>query len=233
MKHTMTVPRGGIVALMVLVAGILPGTTADAQVLCDMLRCDGKGSEGKERVAPIQLTVPPEVGLDIDWFWKIIRDTRSGARDDEHFLRRIDSRLKKLSPDELMKFESVRSRLDAEAYSWTLWGAAYLMISGCGDDCFNYFRAWLMSLGRKTFENALKDPDTLADLDRRNVRVREFEEFMYAAQELYETKTDQEMPESVLFQGGARPELGDRWDFDDNGEMKKRYPKLFSKYRKP
>src|SRR5262249_14128830 len=144
-----------------------------------------------------------------------------------------NSRLKKLNPDELMKFESVRSRLDAEAYSWTLWGAAYLMISGCGDDCFNYFRAWLMSLGRKTFENALKDPDTLADLDRRNVRVREFEEFMYAAQELYETKTDQEMPESVLFQGGARPELGDRWDFDDNGEMKKRYPKLFSKYRKP
>lgn len=237
-------PLGGIVALVLLVGGILPGTTAapaGAQVLYDMPRCEGKGCEGKERVAPNQPIVSPEIGMDLGSFWKIIQETRAGARDDEHFLRRIIPRLKKMSPDELMKFEALRNKLDAEAYSWALWGAAYLMTGGgCLDDCFNYFRAWLMSQGRKTFENALKDadtladlnnPDTLADPNRLRVRVREFEEFMLAASEIYETKTDDEMPKSV-YEGVALPQLGERWDFDDSGEMKKRYPKLFAKYQK-
>jgi len=236
--------HGGIVALVLLVGGIFLGTSAapaDAQVLHDMPRCEGKGCEGKERVVLNQPIASPEIDMDPGSFWKIIQETRAGARDDEHFLRKIIPRLKKMSPDELMKFEALRCRLDAQAYSWALWGAAYLMTGGgCLDDCFSNFRAWLMSQGRKTFENALKDPDTLADLDnpgtladpnRLRVRVREFEEFMAAAEELYEVKTDEEMPDSV-YKGVTRPELGERWDFDDGGEMKKRYPKLFAKYHK-
>jgi len=222
--------------------GIVPGPTAastSAQALHDMPRYEGGGRGGQERVASSQPIVSPEVGMDPGSFWKIIQETRAGARDDEHFLRRIVPRLKKMSPDELMQFEALRSKLGAQAYSWALWGAAYLMTGGgCLDDCFNCFRAWLMSQGRKTFENALKDPDTLADLDnpgtladpdRLRVIVREFEEFMAAASEIYETKTDDEMPEAI-YEGVALPELGERWDFDDGGEMKKRYPKLFAKY---
>jgi hypothetical protein len=169
--------------------------------------------------------------MDLASFWKIIEEARSGENNDRVFRRRINSRLQKLKPDELLEFESHRSKLDAESYSWALWGAAYLMTGGCGDDCFDYFRGWLISQGRKSFENALKDPDTVADLGRRTmrIRIREFEEFVNAAQEIYETKTDQEMPDSI-FQ--ARPALGERWDFNDNSEMKKRYPRLFAKYRK-
>src|SRR5215467_8735483 len=145
--------------------------------------------------------------MDLDSFWKVIQETRAGARNDEQFLRRIIPRLKKMSPDELMKFEALRNKLDAQAYSWALWGAAYLMTGGgCLDDCFDYFRAWLMSQGRKTFENALRDPDTLADINNRGtiidsnrlrVIVRAFEEFMAAAEELYEVKTDDDIPHSV------------------------------------
>ena len=237
-------PHGGIVALVLLVGGILPATTAalaGGQASYDMPRCVGKGCEGKEREAFNPPIASPEIGMDFGSFWNIIQETRTGARDDGHFLRRIIPRLKKMSPDELMKFEALRNKLDAQAYSWALWGAAYLMTGGgCLDDCFNNFRAWLMSQGQKTFENALNDPDTLANLnnpgtladpDRLRVRVREFEEFMFAASELYETKTDQEMPDSV-YERGTLPQLGERWDFDDPGEMKRRYPKLFAKYHK-
>ena len=172
-----------------------------------------------------------ENGIDLIAFWKIIEDARSGASDDEDFLSRIKSRLQMLKPAELQGFERHLGNLHAESHSWRLWGAAYLMNGGCSDDCFDYFRAWLMSQGRKTFEDALKDPDTLAHVGGSKIRTRELEQFMYLAQEAYEEKTGQEMPDSV-YQGVTRPELGERWDFDDDTEMKKRYPELFAKYRR-
>ena len=54
--------------------------------------------------------------------------------------------------------------LGAEAHDWNLWGAAYLMKGGCSDDAFDYFRGWLVAQGRRTWERALRDPDTLAEL---------------------------------------------------------------------
>jgi Protein of unknown function (DUF4240) len=98
--------------------------------------------------------------------------------------------------------------------------------SGCSDDGFEYFRAWLLAQGRDTFEKALEDPDTLAALEDPE---GELEEFMYLARQAYEGKTSEQMPDSV-FQGATRPELGESWDFDDDTEMKKRYPKLYAKY---
>ena len=164
--------------------------------------------------------------MDRSAFWKIIGDARSDARDDEAFLSRIDSRLRTLTPKELLEFEGHFNKIRSESYAWCLWGAAYLMNGGCSDDGFEYFRAWLMAQGRQTFEQALDDPDTLAMLVNPE---GELEEFMYLARQAYEAKTGEEMPDTV-FQGATRPELGEGWDFDDNIEMQKRYPKLFAKY---
>jgi hypothetical protein len=118
--------------------------------------------------------------------------------------------------------------MHTESYSWNLWGAAYLMNGGCSDDGFDYFRAWLLAQGRDTFEKALADPDTLAALENPE---GELEEFMYLAPQAYEDKTREQMPDSV-FQVATRPKLGEGWDFDDDAEMKDRYPKLFAKYAK-
>ena len=246
----MATPRGGMIALLVLVGANVSDLTvplaatepAYAQVLQGRRWCERNAAVAHHQLFSVcpTLTASLENSTDLDSFWKIIEETRSGESNDRVFRRRINSRLQKLTPDELLEFERHRAKLNEQSYSWALWGAAYLMTGGCGDDCFDYFRGWLISQGRKTFENALKDPDTtLADLGRRTrvartplrVRIREFEEFVNAAQEIYETKTDQEMPDSV-YQGIARPALGEGWDFNDNLEMKKRYPKLFAKYRK-
>ncbi len=164
--------------------------------------------------------------MDVSAFWKIINDARSNATDDEDFLTRIDSRVRMLGPGELLEFQRHFNKTHTESYSWNLWGAAYLMNGGCSDDGFEYFRAWLLAQGRDTFEKALEDPDTLAALEDPE---GELEEFMYLARQAYEGKTSEQMPDSV-FQGATRPELGEGWDFDDDTEMKKRYPKLFAKY---
>lgn len=49
------------------------------------------------------------------------------------------------------------------AYSWDLWGAAYVIHGGCGDDTFVDFRASLISRGRSVFVKATSSPEALAD----------------------------------------------------------------------
>lgn len=168
--------------------------------------------------------------MDRDAFWRVIEDTRSKARDDENFLRRIAARLEQLKPERLMAFETQFKKILAESYSWKLWGAAYLVCEA-NDDWFDYFRAWLVAQGRESLERAVEDPDSLAMLPGPKDRtvVRAFEEFLNLAPEIYEDKTGKEMPDSV-YQGIVRPKLGKRWSFDDATEMKKRYPKLFARY---
>eukprot|EP01030_Chromulinospumella_sphaerica_P017421 gene17421-17249_t len=50
------------------------------------------------------------------------------------------------------------------ANRWDLWGAGYVIHGGMSDDSFVYFRAWLIGQGRGVFDQALADPDSLADL---------------------------------------------------------------------
>src|SRR5262245_19675120 len=184
------------------------------------------------------LRIRPGVPMDSDAFWRIVDGARSNATDDKNFLRRIEAHLRKLKPDELIKFERQFEKIHTESCSWNLWGAAYLMKGGCSDDGFDYFRAWLMAQGRRTFEKAVADADTLAILpdpeggrSRRN-RELELEEFMHLAREIYEEKTGQEMPESEsdFVQGVNWRDFDVRWNFNDPTEMKRRYPKLFAKY---
>jgi hypothetical protein len=52
------------------------------------------------------------------------------------------------------------------SYDARLWLAAVTLINGCGDDTFTDFRDWLIAQGKARFEAALKDPDSLADLER-------------------------------------------------------------------
>ncbi len=49
------------------------------------------------------------------------------------------------------------------AYSWPLWAAAYIIHGGCSDDSFSDFRASLISRGRRSFESAVADPESLVD----------------------------------------------------------------------
>lgn len=49
------------------------------------------------------------------------------------------------------------------ANRWDLWGAGYVIHGGMSDDSFAYFRTWLIGQGRGVFDQALADPDSLAE----------------------------------------------------------------------
>jgi hypothetical protein len=100
-----------------------------------------------------------------DQFWRIIEKIHreSGTDIDKRF-EVLEAALGKLSLAEVQSFDTHFTDCHDRAYKWGLWGAAYVIGGGCSDDGFSDFRNTLITCGRKIFERALKDPDSLADL---------------------------------------------------------------------
>jgi hypothetical protein len=131
-----------------------------------------------------------------------------------------------------VEFDRVLLSLRDRAYRNSLWGAAYLICGGCSDDGFEYFRCWLIGQGREVYEAALSDPDSLAGYEpiQSGMSVdgyvdAEWESLIYAPRSAYESKTGQEMPPATREFPEQDQEL---WDFEDDEEMRRRYPRLFA-----
>jgi hypothetical protein len=115
-------------------------------------------------------------------------------------------------------------RISASGCTWALWGAAHLITGGCSDEGFDCFRGQLVALGREVFENAVADPDSLADAVGADGVDWAFDEGMLDAPwTAYRTLTGEDPPrrQSVRY-----PALGESWDFGDEAEMRVRYPRL-------
>jgi hypothetical protein len=162
-------------------------------------------------------------------FWSIIEKSIPRNRVDfDAQLENLEIALSELRPEEIIAFEEQFDRKLAEAYRVDLWGAAYLINGGCSDDGFDFFRSWLISRGQQVFENACKDPDSLADLSDVHAQIREFEEFGYAAQRVFESKTASEFPEGPWRH--PHTPVGENWNFDDLDLCRQRLPKLTAKF---
>jgi hypothetical protein len=170
--------------------------------------------------------------MDAAGFWKIIERSRAGfdprRRDGNQAqqVRRLEKLLAALPAREIVAFERQRGRRMAETYRRDLWGAAYIINGGCGDDGFMDFRTWLISMGRKVYQAALRDPESLLDVaDAPGVELPLFEDFAYVGRQVYLRKTKQELPASRARQP-AKP-AGKDWTEDD---LPGRFPKLWAKY---
>jgi hypothetical protein len=130
--------------------------------------------------------------MDTDKFWRTVDEARTRAGDGvDARVGELRAALASLEIDELQQFQNIYDELIRRAYRWDLWGAAYLMNGGCSDDGFQYFRDWLISEGHATFDKALLNPDSLAELPR--VELAELESFGYVALELIDAKGGTEL----------------------------------------
>ncbi len=159
-----------------------------------------------------------------DEFWAMIDATRSVDDPSEH-AEALQAALARRTAADIIDFEKHMADLLATSYTWKLWGAAYLINGGCSDDGFDYFRGWLIAQGRSVFDSALSDPDSLADVPELEEEV-ECEDILYVARTAHEVVTGNEIPRVPI----NLSDLGEGWDFDDDTEMKQRYPKLFAKF---
>lgn len=162
--------------------------------------------------------------MTLDDFWAIIDKARGeSGDDDEAFLEKVQARLKKLRPEDIVSFDVHYDALRFRAYRKELWGAAYVMNGGCSDDGFEYFRAWLIARGRKAYDRALADPDSLASVCDPESDCHELEEFLGLAGEAYESVTGEPLPDRRR----EFPKLTGRdWDEDSLDTL---YPRLTAK----
>ncbi|MGJ8638783.1 MAG: DUF4240 domain-containing protein [Opitutaceae bacterium] len=156
--------------------------------------------------------------MNIEQFWSLIENIKNSQEPESD----IKTELRKLSAEEIVSYQEHFDTLHEQAYSWKLWGAAYLIGGGCSDDGFMDFRYGLISKGKDIFEKAVSDPDSLAFLGE-DAEI-ENESFGYSAHEIYEEMTGNDIPRKDFTQ--AEEPTGAEWDFDDEEENQKHLPKL-------
>ncbi|OYP18020.1 polymerase [Streptomyces sp. FBKL.4005] len=171
--------------------------------------------------------------MDETEFWELIDSTREAAGGDpEEQADLLLDRLLQLDPDLVLDFARHFEARYNRAYRWDLWGAAWLLLDGCSDDAFDFFRCWLIGQGREVFEGALHEPDALAEL------LGEFdeeidgdgEELGYAADEAYEQLTGTVAPDLGIAPAPAEPE-GRPLYLEDDRVLAERYPRLWARFR--
>ena len=133
--------------------------------------------------------------MDKAQFWRLIEDAKEKSRGEcEEQAELLEKVLATLPPEEIVAFDRILDAFRDEAYRWDLWGAGQLINGLCSDDGFLYFRCWLIAQGKKIYENALANPDSLADVIEPGFANAECEEILYVAGTAYEATTGQEIP---------------------------------------
>src|SRR5262245_53259764 len=163
--------------------------------------------------------------MTLDKFWSIIeRVHRNSGTDIDKRFQLVEAELAKLSLEEVQSFDVHFTDCLDRAYTWELWASAYVIGGGCSDDGFWDFRSTLITCGRKIFERALRDPDSLADLPFKLGNSLQVEGIQYIA-----GKVAEQLGGDLL--GRAKPHPKDpTGQKRDEAERPKLYPRLTKKY---
>lgn len=164
--------------------------------------------------------------MDENKFWKLIAAARRGTEGDtEEILEHIETRLSKLSDDELITFDCLLGQLMLKSNRWDLWAAAYLDNDGCGDDSFMDWRAGLILSGQKVFNSVLESPDNLA-----RHCVGFCEEFPSIPETVWEVRhPGVDFPAIEIADESDGEPQGEKFDENDKEWFSKTFPKLSKK----
>ena len=170
--------------------------------------------------------------MDKEKFWQIVSESRTGDDSGDPYdnmddqIEKLTKLLSDLPPEEVVDFDRIFAELMIKAYTWDLWGAAYIIEEGCSDDGFMDFRGWLISMGREVYEKALADPESLAVLaNDTTIEDFSFEEFQYVASEVH--GKDIEDIEGII-EHPSEP-AGTPFE-EDSDYLKRRFPKLWNEF---
>ncbi|REE02283.1 DUF4240 domain-containing protein [Citricoccus muralis] len=174
---------------------------------------------------------PSVAAMEDERFWQILAQSGASAGGSvEDQTESLTTILAGLPAPEIAAFDVAFSAYQDELYSWDLWGAAYLLMGGCSDDCFTDFRSWVIAQGEDYFEAVQADPQALAEGRLENVgQIGEAELLSYAAMDAYVEATDRDIfmdyPSHPGLETVAEP-TGQEWDEDDEEALRDRYPRL-------
>ncbi len=129
--------------------------------------------------------------MDTELFWKMIESSR--AQNQKAQEAKLQESLFAMHPNDVAYFSQIYFEYFKKLNLRKLWGAGILMNGGwCSDDCFEYFRNWIISKGQEIYQAALEDPNTLIKVSSELISEHPsavFEEFGYIASEVYSKQT--------------------------------------------
>lgn len=129
--------------------------------------------------------------IDETIFWELINDCRANSGDKFEFIEKLSSRLEEFKPIEIRKFEKLFRTKYEELNQSVLWALAHIIRRGCGDDEFDYFKAWVVSKGEEAF-NSINEMK-LDKLKQYFDEDPQLEEMLYLTEQVYEFKTGEFM----------------------------------------
>ncbi|WP_185949762.1 DUF4240 domain-containing protein [Microbispora sp. KK1-11] len=182
--------------------------------------------------------------MDIDEFWLFLQRSRQVTGDPDERLRWLSLHLAQRPPARIVDFQILLNQIRRRSDTYDMWEAANLIFGGCSTDGFWYFQAWLIGLGRDTFELVVADPDNLAEVPEvRRLAERpvsewaqeewpQWEALSYVAAGAYEEATGEEdgvydaMKERGHTNQGDPEPTGLPWRLRDPKATTQRLPRL-------
>jgi hypothetical protein len=171
--------------------------------------------------------------MDRDQCWSMIETARQASGGDvQQQAAVLKAELRRLPLAEVIGFQQNLEDLQAASFSIELWGAAEAIVDQVSEDHFFGFRGWLIGQGQRTYEAALADPDSLADIPELHAGEGMLpwgEAMWFVAAEVHQERTGGELPPEL----GLYTELiGSWWPYDQHQEqLRRRYPRLWARFR--
>src|SRR5262249_12560989 len=141
---------------------------------------------------------------------------------------KLQAALRQFEAAEIVEWNHHFDYLAAQAYTIDLWGAAYTINGGASDDGFYYFRCWLIGMGRDIYEAATANPDSLAEVV--DPKIDAEAEIYAAAHQAWMAVTGKADTEHYPARHESAELRGEDWDFDDDVEVRRRFPRLAAIY---
>ncbi|MFZ6732032.1 DUF4240 domain-containing protein [Undibacterium sp. Ji42W] len=170
-------------------------------------------------------------------FWHIVAVTNRTARYQRYRAEDLEYHLSKLSSELIIEFDILFHKLVYQADIGDVYGAGCLLHQDyMSDDGFLYFRYWLVSMGQAAYEEALRNPDSIAMLDIVHDRdgrpdVSD-EDYCYAIYKAYEKVTGRRITDAPREREPtnlAEPAWFD-WGYYTHEVMEEKFPTLWQNY---
>ncbi len=193
--------------------------------LSEVARCDDKAESAIMKKDASKF-------LSEEAFWTIIADSDRG--------RNLKQCLTALSDEELFGFEYWWRTFMSASYKQDLWAVAYVVLGGCSDDGFEYFRCWLIAQGKNVYCEAMNDADSLCDVivapsEADDMDYPEQEDLGYAVAEVLGERKGEEGYFYDMVENYEMPDLLDRdvdfeWSEDDEKSIRNVCPRTYDKW---
>jgi hypothetical protein len=169
-------------------------------------------------------------------FWQLIDATHQAAVGDAAMQEnKLIEELAQHSLDDIVDFERLLRQYIIAADDFGIMAAQKIIQGWVSDDPYLYFRCWLISQGEQVYFEALRNPDSLAELDATQGDT-DFEPLLYVADEAFAIATgmeeDESCPRNIAYEqgldyDGPTETKGEDWTEE---QLPTLLPKLWAKF---